>query len=133
MTLLLAVRVSSSRSYPVVNYAFAAWYTYDNELPQCVAQVGWAGQRFLTGAGTISDNRAIIDIDLTSNGLFNVPNTEQQVEWTSGYGKFILKFETCESGTLEYSIPSANEVGIVPLQRVAGDNIGLCQKLSIEE
>ena len=117
---------------PVEHKAFGAWYTYDNVLPIDVANVGDAGHRYLTGVGDISGNRVIIDIDVTSNGLFDTPNSEQQVVWTPEYGVLILTFDTCETGTLQYSIPSANEVGIVPLQRVALDNVGLCQKLQIE-
>jgi hypothetical protein len=47
-------------------------------------------------------------------------------------GTIILTFTSCNSATVECDIPSINRQGIVPIQRVAGDNIALCEVLSIE-
>jgi len=47
-------------------------------------------------------------------------------------GTIILTFDGCNSGTVEYDITSINRQGTVPIQRVAGDNIVLCEALSME-
>ena len=47
-------------------------------------------------------------------------------------GSIILSFEDCNSGTVEYNIPSINRQGIVMIQRVAKDNIALCEALSAD-
>jgi len=44
----------------------------------------------------------------------------------------ILTFESCSSGTIEYDIPSINKHGIIPIERVASDNIQLCEAISSE-
>jgi hypothetical protein len=41
----------------------------------------------------------------------------------------ILTFFDCESGTVEYDIPSISRRGTVPIQRVVDDNIALCVEL----
>jgi hypothetical protein len=45
-------------------------------------------------------------------------------------GTIKLTFTSCNSGTIEYDIPSINSQGTVPIQRVAADNIALCEALS---
>ena len=45
-------------------------------------------------------------------------------------GTLLLTFDDCNSGTVEYDIPSINQQGIVPIQRVANDNIAICEALS---
>ena len=40
-----------------------------------------------------------------------------------------LTFTDCISGVVEYDIISINQQGTVPIQRVAGDNIALCEAL----
>jgi hypothetical protein len=39
----------------------------------------------------------------------------------------VLTFYNCNSGTVEYDITSIDQQGTVPIQRVAGDNIALCE------
>ncbi len=42
-------------------------------------------------------------------------------------------FEDCEAGLMTYHIESLDLDGDVPIQRVADDNIPLCQVLASEE
>ena len=52
------------------------------------------------------------------------------IDWSGG--TLILTFDNCNSGTVEYDIPSINRQGIVQIQGVAEDNIMLCQALSVD-
>jgi hypothetical protein len=96
------------------------------------ANLGDAGHRWLTAAGTYADNQAVMNIDLTSNGIFDTPTDVQHTDPPGSDGTLILTFDSCNSGTVEYDIPSISMKGIVPIQRVAGDNIALCQALSAD-
>ena len=71
-----------------------------------------------------------MDIEMTSGGLFDVPTDIQRTDPPGSDGKIILTFTSCSSGTVEYDIPSINRQGTVPIQRIAGDNIALCESLS---
>jgi len=44
----------------------------------------------------------------------------------------ILTFDSCNSGTVEYEITPINKQGIVPIKRVADDNIVLCEALKMD-
>jgi len=45
-------------------------------------------------------------------------------------GELTLTFDSCNSGTVEYDITPINMQGIVPITRITGDNIALCEQLS---
>jgi hypothetical protein len=42
----------------------------------------------------------------------------------------LLTFSDCSSGTVTYDIPSISKQGVVPIQRVANDNVLLCNTLA---
>lgn len=67
-----------------------------------------------------------MDIEMASNGIFDEPSDIQR----RLDGTITLKFEDCKSGTVEYNIPSISQHKTVPIQRVAKDNISLCEQLS---
>jgi hypothetical protein len=48
-------------------------------------------------------------------------------EYTHADGTIILTFTGCNSGTVEYDIPSIGRSGVVPIQRIVGDNIEQCE------
>ena len=50
-----------------------AWFTYDTELPaeDATANLGDPGHRWLTAVGPIEGNQAIMEIEMTSVGLFD--------------------------------------------------------------
>jgi hypothetical protein len=52
-----------------------AWFTYDTELPlnDAIANLGDPEHRWLTAIGTIEGDEAVLDIELTSGGLFDTP------------------------------------------------------------
>ena len=117
--------------FPDMGTVLLAWFTYDTELPSMVAQsnLGDAGHRWLTALGTINGNTSVLNIDSTSGGLFD---SNQEVTHTPD-GTITLTFDNCASGLVEYDIPSIDRRGSVPIQRVAGDNIALCEALQESE
>jgi hypothetical protein len=120
--------------FPDLNAVSLAWFTYDTELPaeDATANLGDPGHRWFTAVGPIEGNQAIMQIEMTSGGLFDTPTEIQRTELPGSDGTIILTFNSCYSGTVEYDIPSINKQGYVPIQRVAGDNIVLCEALSTD-
>jgi len=96
-------------------------------LPADDAQsnLGDPGHRWITAVGLYEGDRAVLNISITSGGIFDTATQTSQVDG----GTIILTFENCNSGIAEYDIPSIDREGSVPIQRVAGDNIALCEAL----
>ena len=120
--------------FPDLNLVNLAWFTYDTELPvdESSANLGSAGHRWLTALGTIEGDTAVLNIDIASGGLFDTATTVEHTNPPGSDGTITLTFSDCGSGLIEYNIPSINRQGSVPIQRVANDNIALCEAL-IEE
>jgi hypothetical protein len=114
--------------FPEIKQMFMAWFTYDIERPpvDVTAALGEPGHRWLTAQGGYEDNVAVLDVYETSGGEFDsplpVPVTEQD-------GEITVEFNTCNSGTVIYDIPSIDRRGIVPIRRIALDNVPLCYSL----
>ena len=113
--------------FPDIGKVFLSWFTYDTEFPpmNATANLGDPGHRWLTAFGAYADNQAVMNISITSGGIFDSDVDVENV----GDGTIILTFEDCNSGTVEYDIPSINRQGTVPIQRIANDNIALCEAL----
>jgi polyhydroxybutyrate depolymerase len=120
--------------FPDVGAVSIAWFTYDTELPpaDATANLGDAGHRWMTAAGLYSDNQAVMNIVMTSDGIFDTATDVQRTDPPGSDGTFILTFDSCNSGTVEYDIPSIDMQGIVPIQRVASDNIAICEALKAD-
>ena len=114
--------------FPALGVVSLAWFTYDTELPDDGAQanLGDPGHRWLTALGEIDGDQSVMNISISSNGTFD---TSSSIERVDG-GTITLSFDDCRSGTVEYNIQSINQQGSVPIQRVADDNIALCEALS---
>ena len=117
--------------FPNLGYVSLAWFTYDTTLPEegAEANLGDPGHRWITAIGPINGNRAVMNIDITSGGLFDRQSEVEHTEPAGADGTITLTFENCSSGTVEYDIKTINRQGSVPIQRVAGDNIALCEVL----
>ena len=117
--------------FPDLNFVSLAWFTYDTELPplDATANLGDPGHRWITGAGLIVDNQAVIDVVLTSGGLFDSTDEVQRTDPAGSDGTITLTFKNCNSGTAEYDLFAIDAQGSVPLIRVANDNIALCDAM----
>ena len=73
-----------------------------------------------------------MNIEMTSDGIFEPAPEIIRTDPPGSDGRIILTFDSCNSGTVEYDIPSINRQGIVPIQRVANDNIVICEALSAD-
>jgi hypothetical protein len=120
--------------FPDLGYVSLAWFTYDTELPpeDAIANLGDPGHRWLTALGPIDGDQAVMNITMTSGGIFDDPTEVDRTDPAGSDGTITLTFESCTSGTVEYDIPSINRKGIVPIERVADDNVVICEALSTD-
>lgn len=116
--------------FPKLDFVLLAWFTYDTELPpvDAVANLGDPGHRWLTAVGNIEGSTAELIIEIASGGLFDTGGGVTRVE----DGTITLQFKNCNEGTATYNIPSINAEGVVPIERVAKDNVSLCRALLTE-
>jgi len=114
---------------PQSKLVFLGWFTYDTERPpeDAVANLGDPGHRWLTAFGPYDGNRALLDIEKTTGGIFDsgTPKPEQDLD-----GTIELVFEGCNSATLSYDIPSINRSGVIPITRVVDENVAACEDAS---
>lgn len=117
--------------FPSLGLVSIAWFTYDTELPplDAISNLGDPGHRWLSGVGSIMGDEAVLNIELTSGGIFDSPTEIERTDPPGSDGTFILKFKNCSSGTLEYDITSIDAQGTVPIVRVAADNVRICNAL----
>lgn len=115
--------------FPDLELLSIAWFTYDTEpvAEGVEADLGGAGHRWLTALGPYSGSQAQLEITITTGGIFD--STDPAPVNAPG-GSILLEFDDCNSGTLTYDIPSINRLGVVPIERVAIDNVALCQTLT---
>lgn len=120
--------------FPDFGLVSLAWFTYDTELPaeDAEANLGDAGHRWLTAIGPIVNNEVIMDIDITSGGIFDTATEIQHTDPSGSDGTIILTFDSCNSGTVEYDITSIDRQGIVPIRRIVDDNIVICEALNAD-
>jgi plastocyanin len=115
--------------FPELGFVTLAWFTYDTELPpmDAMANLGDPGHRWLTALGEIDGDQSEMTIYITSEGLFDTPPDEALPRVEDG--TIVLKFNSCNEATASYDIISIDAQGVVPLQRVAIDNVVLCEEL----
>ena len=120
--------------FPALGAVNLAWFTYDTELPadESAANLGSPGHRWMTAIGPINGNTAVMNIEFASGGLFDTASTITVTDPPGSDGTITLTFSDCSTGVVEYNIPSINRQGTVPIQRVATDNVALCETLSAE-
>lgn len=118
--------------FPELGFVSLAWFTYDTELPpdDATANLGDPGHRWFTALGTIDGNQSTMSIDITSGGIFDNATPVQHTDPAGSDGIINLTFDTCAAGTVTYDIPAIAQQGTVPIQRVADDNIALCEELA---
>lgn len=115
--------------FPDAGIVFMAWFTYDRVRPDdtVTAQLGEPGHRWMTAQGPYADNRAELEVSVTSGGVFEsaLPKPSRVVE-----GNIILEFSACNAGSVSYEFDSDKALrGIVPIERIVLDNVPLCEAL----
>lgn len=117
--------------YPDIELVFLSWFTFDTELPADDATFNLPdpGNRWMTAVGPIDGNQAVMEIDMTSGGLFDQASDVQHTSPPGSDGTITLTFEDCNTGTVEYDITSIGQTGTVPIERIVTDNIALCDLL----
>ncbi len=115
--------------FPELGFVSLAWFTYDTELApmDATANLGDPGHRWFTALGSIDGDGSEMEITVTSGGLFDTPPGDDLVRRDDG--TITLKFNNCNEGTASYNIPSIDAQGEVPIERVAIDNVTLCNAL----
>jgi len=112
--------------FPEIGRIFMAWFTYDTQRPPANVQaiLGDSGHRWLTAFGDFGGNTAVLDIEFTEGGVFNMvpPLTSQTID-----GTITLEFLDCVTGLVHFEIPSLGLSGTVPIERLTLDNVGLCE------
>lgn len=117
--------------FPDLGTVSLAWFTYDTERPaeDVTAHLADPGHRWLTALGPIDGDHVVMDITITSGGIFDTATELEKTDPPGSDGTVTLTFHSCNSGTVEYDIPSINRQGIIPIERVAIDNVALCEAL----
>jgi len=115
--------------FPDLEQMFLTWFTFDTERPpeSVTAMLGDPGARWLTAQGSYSGNQAVLEITMTTGGIFD---SGTPVPVSNPDGTIVVEFSDCAAGTVSYDIPSINSQGVVPIQRIVLDNIALCEQLA---
>ena len=114
--------------FPSLKLIFLSWFTFDTERPDesIAAILGEPGHRWVTAIGSYAGNSTVLDIEVTSGGVFDSPNpAPTQVRG----GTIRIEFHGCNSATLHYEINPPPLSGVIELQRLSPDNVTLCQAL----
>ena len=96
-----------------------------SHLESARSRVSDAGHRWLTALGGFEKNRAVLNISVASGGIFD---TATAIDYADG-GTITLTFDSCSAGVVEFDIPSIDQTGSMPIQRVANDDIAVCEAL----
>ena len=117
--------------FPDIQEMFVAWFTFDTERPpeDVIAQLGDPGHRWLTAQGPYNGDLATLTIFVTEGGVFDAAEPPATTDPT-GDGTMTLKFTDCENGLVNYKITSLDISGEIPIQRIALDNVPLCEALA---
>jgi len=114
--------------YPQIEQIFMAWFTYEIVRPplDVTASIGEPGHRWITAQGSYVGNRASLNLYNTSGGIFD---SAEPAPTSQPDGTIVLEFSSCSRGTIKYDIHSIGWHNTVPIERVALDNIPLCEAL----
>jgi len=115
--------------FPFTNLVFVAWFTFDVERPgpAVTANFGEPGHRWVTAYGPFSGNLASLTIEVTQGGILDMsePVPEQSHE-----GTMEIEFSDCNTAVVRFDFTGLGISGEIPIQRVATDNVALCESLA---
>jgi hypothetical protein len=116
--------------FPETKRMFLAWFTFDIERPpiDVTAALGEPGHRWLTAQGPYEGDTANLTIFVTEGGVFDAAEPAATTG-QSGDGTLTIKFADCANGLVSYEIYSMALSGEIPIQRIALDNVALCETL----
>ena len=120
--------------YPKIPLAFLAWFTYDlaGAGDGTTAVVGHQEQRWLTAQGTFRGNEAVLDLVLTTDGVFNDPASVINSP-SNSYGRIVLTFgNDCATGKMEFELFEQEIEDVFAIQRLSNDNVDLCMHVADE-
>jgi plastocyanin len=120
--------------FPDIMQMFVAWFTYDTERPpgDVTAILGGPGQRWLTAQGPIVGDTANLTIFLTVGGVFDAATPPATTD-PAGDGTMTVEFASCSEGLVTYEITSLGISGEIPIERIALDNVPLCESLAVAQ
>ena len=112
--------------YPDSQTVFVSWMMFDVGLPHEVEQngLGNSGQRWLVAQGGFNGNRAALKIYSASGGSFDRVTHDVDLDYI---GDMIIQFDDCSSGTVWYTLWPLWGGYMIPIERVAPDNIVNCE------
>ena len=110
---------------------FLVWFTYDTTADDgtVTATVGNPGHRWLTALGPYSGDTAVLDIESATGGIFDNPTPITSTA-AGSYGSITLKFTDCSSGSITYTLIDSGLSDVIPISRLAPDNVALCMDLA---
>jgi hypothetical protein len=116
--------------FPSIEQMFVAWFTFDAERPpaDATAIIGEPGHRWLTAQGAYSGDTATLTLFVTEGGVFDSGNPAATTD-PAGVGTMTIEFADCANAMVTYEIPSAGLSGSIPVERIANDNVALCEAL----
>lgn len=94
-------------------FFFLTWFTFTED----------GEQQWFTAGGNFAGNSATLDLIEASNGVFNQPDEVTRTV----VGTVTASFTDCLNGSVEFDIPDREANGVIPITRIAGDQI--CQSI----
>ena len=91
--------------------------------------LGDPGHRWLTAQGPYQGDTAELKIFVTEGGVFDAAEPATTTD-PAGDGSISIEFASCSEGLLSYEITSLGLSGEIPIERVALDNVPLCESLN---
>ena len=86
---------------------------------------------WITAQGPYEGNKALLDVTVTSGGEFDRSDPPTVNSEPGTVGTMEVEFESCTRGVVRYDLPGLGLVGEVPIQRLAEDNVPLCEALDM--
>jgi len=120
--------------FPDIGSVFLTWFTFETDGTPVSggANLGDAGHRWFTAQGEYDETGVTMNVTVTSGGVFG---SEQPVSRVTE-GTMRLEFLGCNAGVLTYDVVSERSgrlQGTIPIQRLANDNILLCESFLTDD
>lgn len=118
--------------FPVTEQMFVGWFTFDVQRPaEDTATLGESGHRWLIGFGPYQEDTAELSLLVSKGGVFDAAEPPAVTD-PDGIGTMTIVFSDCSEATATYDMPTLNLSGEIPIQRIASDNVALCESLAAE-